>query len=89
MADQELSKTVLYNEHLEPPDNLTTVPDTPGGHLSGETLISMGTGWHWAPAEPEARPGERPEGVTYGPVKPEATKAKASKAEAKPKEGSD
>lgn len=67
MADK-LSRTVLYNENLEPPTNTTEVPDTPDGHLSGETLIAQGNGWQWTPepAEPEA--GLQSESVTYAPV---------------------
>lgn len=53
--------TVLVHRDLPAPTNTTTVPDTPDGRLSGETLIkdSMGA-WDWAPLPPEANPGEAP-----------------------------
>lgn len=89
MADK-LSRTVLYNEHLEPPDNVTEVPDSPDGHLSGETLIAEGVGWQWAPEPAEPTPGTQAEPVTFAPVKPKGTTTKAAeKAADKPKEGSD
>lgn len=93
MAEPELSRTVLYNETT---GGTTTVPDTRDGYLSGQTLISSGAGWKWAPVEPEARPGEQPEAVTFVPQVPEGkpeepedkgtTKA-TTKAASKPKEG--
>lgn len=93
MTEPALSRTVLYNEHLTPPNNTTTVPDTPDGHLSGETLIDQKVGWHWAPVEPEARPGEQPEPVTFVPVVPEPEPDSTPKPKTgrgnKPKEGSD
>jgi hypothetical protein len=95
-TDQKLSRTVLYNEHLTPPDNIATVPDTLDGHLSGETMIRTTPGWHWAPAEPEAQPGTEPEPVTFVPApaadaepEPEAkstTKAPKASTTSKPQE---
>jgi len=89
MADN-LSRTVLYNEHLAPPANTTEVPDTPDGYLSGETLIAQDVGWAWAPLPAEPEPGTVAEPVTYAPVvtepEPEAT-TKTKAPSAKPKEG--
>lgn len=101
MADDKLSRTTLYNEHLTPPDNVAEVPDTAAGHLSGQILVDSKSGWHWAPEPPEPTPGRAPEPVTYAPVEPQPepefepepapkakTKTRAADAD-KPEEGSD
>jgi hypothetical protein len=95
-TDVKLSRTLLYNEHLSPPDNLATVPPTDDGYLSGETLIRTGAGWHWAPEPPEAQPGTQPEPVTFVPApadsesepksEPTTTKASTKASSNKPQE---
>lgn len=70
---EHVPNTVLFNKYLEPPHNTTTVPDSRGGLISGQTLIDQGAGWEWAPADAEPEPGERAKAIEYRPVVPEAS----------------
>lgn len=70
---EHVPNTVLFNKHLEPPNNTTTVPDSRGGLISGQALIDQESGWDWAPLEAEPSPGEQVRAVEYRPVEPEAS----------------
>lgn len=77
MTFEHVPNIVLYNRFLDPPHNTATVPDSPGGRLSGETMIGDGsTGWDWAPLPADPGPGRQAQPVEYAPVaKPKARPA--------------
>lgn len=79
MAFNHVPNTTLYNKRLPPAHNTTEVPDSPGGLLSGQTLIGDGsTGWDWAPLPEDPGPAEQARPVEYAPVERDKPKTARS-----------
>lgn len=60
--------TTLWNKNLIPPHNVCEVPDSPGGRISGETLIAQSDGWDWLPEPIDQGPGLAPAPAMFEPV---------------------